>query len=155
VLRSVPDSPDHVLELLRSSGLRCTPQRYDVLNYLAVEPVHATADEIYSTLNRHQPRVSRATVYNTLKELTCAGLLREFPSEGSAARYDGNLNPHHHFVCDQCGAVEDVEWFDLPHPFDQSAGQSGLGGHNIRSYDVVFRGTCRLCSSQAAGCPIS
>jgi Fur family peroxide stress response transcriptional regulator len=136
----VPDIEHH----LRSSGLRCTAQRFGVLQYLAGEPVHATADEIYHALNRSQPLVSRATVYNTLNELTRAGLVREFPSAGSAARYDANLHRHHHFVCDHCGGVEDLAWFDLP-------SQSGLGGHSIRSYEVIFRGTCRGCTSKSAG----
>ena len=139
----MPDIEHH----LRSSGLRCTVQRFGVLKYLASEPVHATADEIYSALNRSEPLVSRATVYNTLKELTRAGLVREFPSEGSAARYDANLHRHHHFVCDQCGGVEDLAWFDLPRQSDQAE----LGGHSIRSYEVIFRGTCRRCTSKSAG----
>jgi len=131
---------------LRSSGLRFTAQRYGVLKYLASGQFHATADEIYVALTEHEPLVSRATVYNTLNELTRAGLVREFPSGSNAARYDANLHPHHHFVCDSCGTVEDIAWFGLP----RQSGHPDLGGHNIRSYEVVFRGTCGKCSQNDA-----
>ena len=134
-------APD-IEQCLRASGLRCTPQRFGVLRYLADGPHHATAEEIFTALTRKGPLVSRATVYNTLKELARAGLVREFPSEGNAARYDASLDPHHHFVCDGCGSVEDLAWFELP----AGAGKAGLGGHRIRSYEVIFRGTCRRCS---------
>jgi Fe2+ or Zn2+ uptake regulation protein len=50
-------------------------------------------------------------------------------------------------VCDQCGGVEDLAWFDLP----RQSGQAELGGHSIRSYEVIFRGTCRRCTSKSAG----
>jgi len=143
----VAESPDSIVERLRASGLRCTPQRYGVLNYLASGPFHSTADEIYTALTEREPLVSRATVYNTLRELTRARLVREFPSESTAARYDANLHPHHHFVCDRCGGVEDLEWFDLP----RHAGHHELGGHRIRSYEVIFRGTCRRCTGSSAG----
>lgn len=116
-----------------------------VLEYLASGPFHATADEIFTALTKNAPVVSRATVYNTLKELTRAGLVREFPSESNAARYDANLHRHHHFVCDQCGAVEDVAWFDLP----KQPGHPDLQGHNIRGYEVIFRGTCGHCNGPA------
>jgi Fur family peroxide stress response transcriptional regulator len=94
--------------------MRRTPQRRDVLEYLVRKPVHATADEIFEALTRRDPRVSRATVYNVLRDLCGTSLVRQGPGEGKAARFDANLHGHHHFVCDQCGGVEDIEWFHIP-----------------------------------------
>ena len=125
----------------RGAGLRTTPQRYAVLEHLARRRVHATADEIFLAVNRTDPRASRATVYNSLRSLEKAGLVREVMSEGKAARYDASLHRHHHFVCERCGIVEDIEWFDLP----PAAAQAALGGREVRHYDIVFRGVCENC----------
>jgi Fe2+ or Zn2+ uptake regulation protein len=132
----------HLEEYFHNAGLRVTPQRYDVLEYLVRKPIHATADEIFDALTRKDPRVSRATVYNSLRELTRTGLVREVPGEGKAARYDANLHPHHHFVCDGCGMVEDIAWFEIP----AAAQQNAVGGRSVRDYEVVFHGTCAVCA---------
>jgi len=128
---------------LEAAPLRATPQRYAVLEFLAKSAVHATADEIFEAVNRRDPRASRATVYNNLRVLAKAGLVREAPPfEGKAARFDANLHRHHHFVCEECGALEDIAWFDLP----TKSGRSALSGRNIRSYEIVFRGACARCA---------
>jgi Fe2+ or Zn2+ uptake regulation protein len=129
----------------RGAALRPTAQRYAVLEFLARRPIHATADEIYRAVNRSDPRASRATVYNSLRSLARAGLVREVISEGKAARFDASLHPHHHFICEQCGEVEDIAWFDLPF----LPGGSLLGHRAVRNFEIVFRGTCERC--QRAG----
>src|SRR3979411_1444416 len=96
------------------TGRRRTSQRFFILEHLITRPEHATVEELWSALNKRHTRASRATVYNTLHALVDAGLVREFTLDGKAARYDANLERHHHFVCDSCGAVEDVDWFDVP-----------------------------------------
>jgi Fe2+ or Zn2+ uptake regulation protein len=133
-------------EHFRASGLRRTAQRYSVLEYLCKGPVHATADEIFFALNRRAPLVSRATVYNTLRELMQAGLVREFPSEGKAARFDANLHPHYHFVCDACGKVDDIDWFEIP----ERTRKPAIGGRSVRDYEVIFHGTCERCGKSPA-----
>lgn len=126
---------------LRDSGMRRTAQRHGILEYLSQAAVHATADEIFAALNERFPLVSRATVYNTLRDLTRAGLVRELPWEGKAARYDANLHRHHHFVCDSCGTVEDVAWFDVPDASSRAAGEN----REVRAYEVTIRGFCGRC----------
>src|SRR5215471_21610468 len=130
-------------QAFRAAALRPTAQRYAVLEFLAKTPVHATADEIFAAINRRDPRASRATVYNSLRSLSKAGLVREVHSEGKAARFDASLNRHHHFLCEDCGAMEDIPWFDIP----DSAGRSALGERHIRNYEIVFRGACARCRS--------
>ena len=125
----------------QAAALRPTAQRYAVLEFLAVQPVHATAEQIFHAINRCDPRASRATVYNNLRALAKAGLVRELVSEGKAARFDANLHPHHHFICENCGAVEDIAWFDLP----AAAGRQALGKRDVRRYEIVFRGHCGRC----------
>ena len=135
-------------QAFQAVALRPTAQRYAVLEFLAQHPVHATAEEIFGAVNRHDPRASRATVYNNLRSLAKAGLVREVMSEGKAARFDANLRRHHHFICERCHAVEDISWFDLPH----SAGRAALGGREVSKYEIVFRGVCVRCrNSQPEG----
>jgi Fur family peroxide stress response transcriptional regulator len=133
----------------RAAALRPTAQRYAVLNFLAQSSVHATADEIFAAINRRDPRASRATVYNNLRSLTRAGLVREVLSEGAAARFDANLHRHHHFICEHCGAVEDIPWFDLP-----ASATRSLRGHSVRNYQITFRGACARCGKGGAGEPL-
>lgn len=130
---------------IRAAGLRRTPQRVAVLDYLLHHPDHATVDELWPALNKRYARASRATVYNTLHSLVEAGLVREFKLDANAARYDAFLYPHHHFVCDVCGAVEDLEWFDIPVLSSPKSARTRTGSRRIRSYEVVVRGECAKC----------
>jgi len=131
-------------EALTSAGLRRTPQRIAVLDYLFRHPDHATVDELWPALNKRYAKASRATVYNTLHSLVKAGLVREFKLDANAARYDAFLHPHHHFVCDSCGVVEDLEWFDVP-GLAQLRSRTRSDARSIRSYEVVVRGECVKC----------
>jgi Fe2+ or Zn2+ uptake regulation protein len=125
---------------IRAAGIRCTPQRVAVLDYLVRHPDHSTVEELWPALNRRHAQASRATVYNTLHTLAEAGLVREFKLDGNAARYDACLEPHHHFVCDRCGHVEDLEWFEVP-----ALERKRAGVRSIRSYEIVVRGVCLKC----------
>jgi Fur family transcriptional regulator, peroxide stress response regulator len=137
---SKEDLAGRIEEALSGAGVRRTPQRFFVMEHLLTRPEHATVEELWMALNRHHARASRATVYNTLHALAEAGLVREFTLDGKAARYDANMERHHHFVCDKCGAVEDVDWFDIP-----QLPRSRTGNRRIRSYEVVLRGDCSRC----------
>ena len=126
------------------SGLRCTAQRYAVMACLMEHNRHPTAAEIFAAVNRVDPRSSRATTYNNLRDLVEAGLVREVAVEGRAARFDAKGMPHHHFICDRCGKVEDIEWYDVPKP------GSALGKRILREYELIFRGLCAKCAPRHA-----
>src|ERR1700752_2946123 len=130
---------------LESSGMRCTPQRYAVMAFLMEHNMHSTAAEIFQAVNRADPRSSRATTYNNLRDLVQAGLVREVAAEGRAARFDAKGIRHHHFICDRCGNVEDVEWYDVPRPASRS-----LGKRIVRESQLIFRGLCAKCASRRA-----
>ncbi len=125
---------------LESSGLRCTPQRYAVMKFLMEHASHPTAAEIFKAVNRVDPHSSRATTYNNLRDLVHAGLVREVAVEGRSARFDAKGMRHHHFICDRCGNVEDMEWYDVPRP-----GLSSLGKRMVRDCELIFRGLCTQC----------
>jgi Fe2+ or Zn2+ uptake regulation protein len=130
-----------VKQTLEGSGLRCTPQRYAVMAFLMKCKRHPTAAEIFEAVNRVDPRSSRATTYNNLRDLVDAGLVREVAVEGRAARFDAKSMRHHHFVCDRCGNVEDLEWYDVPRPASAS-----LGNRVLRESELIFRGLCTKCA---------
>ena len=130
---------------LEASGLRCTPQRYAVLAFLRGSTRHPTAAEIFEAVNRADPRSSRATTYNNLRDLVEAGLVREVAVEGRAARFDAKGMRHHHFICDQCGNVEDMEWYDVTGP-----ALGSLGKRILRECELIFRGLCTKCASRRA-----
>src|SRR2546429_10003106 len=87
------------------SGLRCTPQRYAVIAFLLEHNRHPTATEIFEGVNRVDPRTSRATIYNNLRDLVRAGLVREVAIEGRAGRFDAKGIRHNHFICDRAGKM--------------------------------------------------
>ena len=126
---------------LKGSGLRCTPQRYCVMAFLMEHPGHPTAADIFEAVNRLDPRSSRATTYNNLRDLVQAGLVREVAVEGRAARFDAKGIRHHHFVCDRCGNVEDMEWYEVQKPASGS-----LGKRMLRECELIVRGLCTKCA---------
>jgi Fur family transcriptional regulator, peroxide stress response regulator len=126
---------------LEGGGLRCTPQRYAVMAFLMECHGHPTAAEIHEGVNRVDPRSSRATTYNNLRDLVQAGLVREVAAEGRAARFDAAGSRHHHFICDRCGNVEDLEWYDVPRPRSRT-----LGKRVLRDCELIFRGLCSKCA---------
>ena len=137
---------DAIKRSLAGSGLRSTPQRYAVMAFLIEQAGHhATAAQIFEAVNRVDPRSSRATIYNNLRDLVQAGLVREVAMEGRAARFDAKGKRHHHFVCDRCGNIEDLDWYDVPQP---SAGS--LGKRVLRECELIFRGLCAQCAPRRA-----
>jgi Fur family peroxide stress response transcriptional regulator len=132
-----------IKQCLEDSGLRYTPQRYDVMAFLMEHAGHPTAAEIFEAVNRLDPRSSRATTYNNLRDLVQAGLVREVAVEGRAARFDAKGMRHHHFICDQCGNVEDIDWYDVPKPASAS-----LGKRILREYELIVRGLCTQCANK-------
>jgi Fe2+ or Zn2+ uptake regulation protein len=128
----------------RRSGLRATPQRLAVMEYVAHHPVHATADQVYRAINRRDPRASRATVYNCLHALVKAGLLRQVMLDGQAARFDANIGQHHHFVCGRCGAVEDIAPMKAP----GFVAPAILDGRYVADYEVILHGVCESCRAR-------
>jgi len=136
---------NEIRQSLEGSGLRCTPQRYAVMAFLMENASHPTAAEIFEAVNRVDPRCSRATTYNNLRDLVQAGLVREVAVEGRAARFDAKVMRHHHFICDRCGTVEDMEWYNVPGP---AAGS--LGKRILRQSELIFRGLCAKCAPRRA-----
>src|SRR5262245_65501364 len=97
-----------MLARVRGSGLKLTPQRIAIVRELAADPAHPTAQELFERLRPALPTMSFATVYNTLDALAAAGLCAALSLSPGPSRFDPNMKPHYHAVCDRCGLVRDV-----------------------------------------------
>jgi Fe2+ or Zn2+ uptake regulation protein len=129
-----------VEQMVAESGLKLTPQRRAIVEYLQKADNHPTAEEVFDAVNKRFPLSSRATVYNTINWLKNNGMLQEI-FESGRSRLDPNFDRHHHFVCNSCGRLEDVG-FDLI----ADLGICSLPNHHtVESFEIVIRGTCNRC----------
>ncbi len=134
---------DAIVQILKSKGLRVTPQRFAVYANLRSRQDHPTVEQILGELNQNAPVSSQATVYSSLQALREVGLVREVLLEEGVLRYDANVESHHHFHCRQCGYIEDIAWEALP-SIDLKGLSSGL---KPQSYEVTVYGLCSNCCS--------
>lgn len=126
--------------MARERGLKMTPQRRAIVEYLQNAEHHPTLMEVMDSVNDLFPMTSRATVYNTVNWLKEAGMLREIFVAG-ATRLDPNCGRHHHFICRQCSRVEDIG-FDL---IDDPGICSMPSHHTIEDFEITIRGLCANC----------
>jgi len=115
-----------------------------MLDWLRATDAHPTAAEILDALSAESPGISLATVYRNLEVLLAEGQAREVAREGGPARYDGNLEPHHHFTCEQCGHIADVDLATPRGLVSRLAGKSGLQAKRV---SITFYGLCDRCEA--------
>jgi Fe2+ or Zn2+ uptake regulation protein len=95
--------------MLREAGLRATRPRIAVLSAVHEHP-HADTESLTGVVRAELGGVSHQAVYDVLRALTDAGLVRRFQPQGSVARYEARVGDnHHHLVCRSCGAIVDVD----------------------------------------------
>lgn len=140
---TAPAEPD-IEHLLRTAGLRVTRPRVGVLSAVYEHP-HADTDTILGAARADLGEVSTQAVYDVLRALTAAGLVRRIEPAGSVARYESRVGDnHHHVVCRSCGAIADVDCAVGAAPcLDASADH----GFTIDEAEVTFWGLCPECST--------
>ncbi|HLV74425.1 Fur family ferric uptake transcriptional regulator [Actinomadura hallensis] len=137
-------TPSDFQQLLRGAALRVTRPRTAVLRAVHANP-HADTDSIIEAVRRELPRVSHQAVYDSLRALTAAGLVRRIQPSGSVARYESRVGDnHHHVVCRSCGVIADVDCAvgDVP-----CLTASDSRGFVIEEAEVVYWGLCPACST--------
>lgn len=140
------DRAEKMIARVRASGLKLTPQRLAIVRELAADPTHPTAQELFERLRPSLPTMSFATVYNTLDALASEGLCAALSLAPGAARFDPNMEPHHHAVCDRCGLVRDVPQRSAsPHDHDDHSAARPYPGFMVRSVERIYRGLCEGC----------
>jgi Fur family transcriptional regulator, stress-responsive regulator len=140
---AVPHPPP-VERLLRDAALRVTGPRKAVLAAVHDHP-HADTETLMAATRARLGRVSHQAVYDVLRVLTDAGLVRRFQPAGSVARYEARVGDnHHHAVCRSCGAVSDVDCAVGETPCLTASDGSGFV---IDEAEVVYWGLCPACQS--------
>nr|WP_245301618.1 peroxide-responsive transcriptional repressor PerR [Virgibacillus natechei] len=141
---------EQAIDTLRDSGVRITPQRHAVLEYLLKAPVHPTADEIYKALEGKFPNMSVATVYNNLRVLREIGLVRELTYGDSSSRFDSNTTDHYHIICDKCGKIVD---FHYPVLDEVESLAEQVTGFDVSHHRMEIYGKCEKCQETATPTP--
>jgi Fe2+ or Zn2+ uptake regulation protein len=119
-----------------------------VLEWLRSSDRHPTAAQIHRALESEMPSLSLGTVYRNLEVLVAEGQVDEVPVAGGAARYDANVDPHHHFTCEECRQIVDVE---VRVPRGISSRLEDDHGLRARKVSISFYGLCPECEQTAAG----
>jgi Fur family iron response transcriptional regulator len=101
-------SRSDIAQKLKQSGVLVTPQRVEVAEVLLRRPQHLSAEQILDELRNGGSKVSKATVYNTLKVLSETGLIKELNVDASRRFYDSTTHPHHHFYNVDSGQLSDI-----------------------------------------------
>jgi len=129
------------MEKYRQVGLKLTPQRLAILDYLEGNKTHPSAEEIYKAVSRKFPTMSFATVYNTLETLKRHGFVTELTMDPTKKRFDPDSRPHHHLICTNCRKIIDIRSkFKLSLHETESEGFKIIGNH------IEFYGWCSKCN---------
>src|SRR5688572_22310821 len=129
----------------RRAGRALTPQRQAVLRVVAESAEHLTANEIFEAARRELPSISFATVYNSLKYLKEAGLLREINFGKGSSRYDRETARHDHAVCSRCGKLVDFDLSETPQLIRAAARRSRFKPESIH---LTLVGVCPDCQGK-------
>jgi Fur family peroxide stress response transcriptional regulator len=97
------------MDACRTSGAKLTHQRIEIFREVAQTPDHPDAETIYKRVSERIPTISQDTVYRTLWWLKEIGLIHTLGTPRNRTRFDANLGRHHHFICTQCGLIQDFE----------------------------------------------
>lgn len=123
------------------AGKRYSRQRELIYNAVLGSKEHPTAEMVYHWLKPANPNLSLGTVYRNLNLLAQEGILIRMPFP--VERYDGDVHPHSHFRCKDCGRVFDIE-LDQGSEIDKAAAKAAPG-FQVEGHELTFTGVCPEC----------
>ena len=127
----------NAINIMASKGVKPSALRLQIYEYLDSHRTHPTVDEIYVKLSETFPTLSKTTVYNTVKLLEEAGIIKAISIEGFRTKYDANAEFHGHFLCRNCGNVIDI--------FLENSPEIPNDGSRVDVTDVFYTGCCKSC----------
>ena len=130
-------------QYLLSFGIRPSVQRLAIMEYLLTHKTHPTADEIFEAIHPFIPTLSKMTVYNTLNMLSGVGAILALDIDERNRRFDGDNSFHAHFMCRDCGKIEDI-FIENDTPF-----ASLVPGGEVDDMQLLLKGRCKKCSKPA------
>lgn len=125
-------------EHINKRGGRLTKQRQIIIDYLRNVTSHPAAETIYKEIKKKMPNISLGTIYRNLNYLVEEGLILQL-SSGGRSRFDGNNVYHLHFICENCGDIEDI--FDTSYIALSKLKRLG----KINSVECNIYGRCKEC----------
>jgi Fur family peroxide stress response transcriptional regulator len=136
---------DVIAKRLKDAGFKFTHQRLAIYQALAAAVTHPTAEELHGRVKDAYPMLSLNTVYTTLDTLKALGLIKEMRFLDNSARFDANIEAHHHVICLECRKIEDFEdsALDRVHP-----PASIRRAYRLVSHSVEFYGYCAECRKE-------
>lgn len=137
----IKQDEETIKNVMKSKGLRITPQRFAVYANLLSRCDHPTVEQILNDINQRLPISSKASVYTALNVLRECGLVKEVLLEEGVTRFDANVQPHHHFICEKCRAISDLEKSTFQNILPTLV-NSKL---RINTYEVIVKGICENC----------
>lgn len=118
-------------------------KRNAILAYLRQTDEHPSAEMVYSSLKAEYPDLSLGTVYRNLSMFKDKGQIMSIGAVGGVERFDGNTNPHVHFICTDCNAVTDLPRVAVP---EELKGEITVQtGGKINMCQLTFVGQCKKC----------
>ncbi|OPY21577.1 MAG: ferric uptake regulator [Methanomethylovorans sp. PtaU1.Bin093] len=131
-----------IISTFRENNLKVTPQRIAIAKYVLNNSEHPTAKRIYQEIRMAHPTVSVATIYATLKVLKEIGFIQELNLPDGQSRFDPNLEPHAHLICEKCGDITD--WED-PLLSELVSNISNDAHFIVSASGLNLNGVCRKC----------
>ncbi len=130
---------------LSSSGIRPSLQRLAIMEYLLAHHIHPTVEDVYNGLSGKISTLSRTTVYNTLRMFSEHHVAQMITIDDHHVCYDGELHPHVHFFCRQCGKVFDMMEEKAP----VLSAPIEIEGHRVEEQQLYYKGVCRNCKNSS------
>ena len=118
-------------------------KRDAILQCVRSTTAHPSADWVFEHVKEQVPDISLATVYRNLALFKEQGLIRSLGTVNGVERFDGNVGPHVHFICTQCGDVQDLPEISVPEELNSAVAQSS--GGRVDSCQLSFTGICGEC----------
>ena len=125
-------------------GTKHFKKREAVLNCLRSTDTHPTAEWVHSQLRSEYPDISLGTVYRNLARFKEQGIIASLGTVNGVERFDGNTEPHVHFICTNCDRVQDLPEMQIPESLAETA--SRCSGGRAEICHLSFTGQCRECS---------
>jgi Fur family peroxide stress response transcriptional regulator len=136
---------DEGVTVLKSNGIRMTPQRAAILEYLANSESHPTADDIFKALTSQLPSMTNATIYNNLKCFKKYGIINELTFGQFSSRYEWKTSFHYHVVCKSCSKICD---FNYPKLKDVEQYAEKRLDFNVTRHLFEIYGICSNCNKK-------
>jgi len=121
-------------------------KRDAILTCVRGTKVHPSADWVFAQLKPEIPDISLATVYRNLSLFKQQGLIASLGTVSGVERFDGNVDPHVHFICNRCDAIIDLPQMAVPQALSSQA--AAQAGGQVDACQLTFTGVCCRCCSQ-------